>query len=89
MAHVSFTPNLKRHVECPVAKVPGATVREVLDAVFADNPVLRGYVLDDQGGLRRHMSVFVGDRQVKDRTGLSDAVGPDARIFVAQALSGG
>ena len=89
MATVSFTPNLKRHVACPVAEAPGATVREVLDRVFADNPQLRGYVLDDQAGLRRHMSVFVDGQQVKDRAGLSDAVAPDAAIFVAQALSGG
>ena len=89
MATVSFTPNLKRHVECPLTEAPGATVREVLDAVFADNPVLRGYVLDDQGGLRRHMSVFVDTGQVRDRARLSDPVEPDSRIFVAQALSGG
>jgi molybdopterin synthase sulfur carrier subunit len=89
MAQVSFTPNLKRHVECPVSEAPGTTVREVLDAVFTGNPVLRGYVLDDQGGLRRHMSVFIGDQQVRDRAGLSDPVAPDARVFVAQALSGG
>ncbi len=89
MAKVAFTPNLARHVECPTLEAPGATVREVLDAVFAGNPRLRGYVLDDQGGLRRHMSVFVDDSQVRDRTGLSDLVGPGCRIFVAQALSGG
>jgi hypothetical protein len=89
MAQVAFTPNLARHVDCPTREAPGGTVREVLDAVFAENPRLRGYVLDDQGGLRRHMSVFVDDRQVRDRKGLSDPVEAGCRIFVAQALSGG
>ena len=89
MASVAFTPNLARHVSCPAAEAVGLTVGEVLEAIFAANPVLRGYVLDDQDGLRRHMSVFVDGRQVKDRAGLTDPVGPNARIYVAQALSGG
>ena len=89
MAEVVFTPNLRRHVECPTTAVAGATVREVLERVFADNPRLRGYVLDDQGALRRHMSIFVDGKQLEDRAGLSDPVRPDAEIYVMQALSGG
>ena len=32
MAKVVFTPNIQRHVACPQAQAPGATVREVLKA---------------------------------------------------------
>jgi hypothetical protein len=86
---VVFTPNLKRHVDCPTESVDGVTVRAVLDAVFAANPRLRGYVLDDQGALRKHMSVFVDGQQIADRAQLSDAVRPASEIYVMQALSGG
>lgn len=89
MARVAFTPNLARHVSCPTAEAQGRTVGEVLGAVFADNPLLGTYILDDQGGLRRHMSVFVDGRQIKDRARLSDPIEPQSQIFVAQALSGG
>ena len=89
MPTVVFTPNLKRHVDCPTESVDGATVRAVLDAVFAANPRLRGYVLDDQGALRKHMSVFVDGQQIADRAQLSDAVKPASEIYVMQALSGG
>jgi molybdopterin converting factor small subunit len=89
VATVVFTPNLKRHVECPTEEVVGATVRAVLDAVFAHNPTLRGYVLDDQGALRRHMSVFVDGHQIGDRDHLSDPVRPTSEVYVMQALSGG
>ncbi len=89
MARVDFTPNLARHVSCPACEAAGQTVGEVLEAIFAANPLLRSYVLDDQAALRRHMSVFIDGHQVKDRAKLSDPVGPDARIYVAQALSGG
>ena len=89
MARVVFTPNLQRHVACPPAEVVGGTVREVLDAVFAQNPRLRGYVLDDAGALRRHMVVFVDGLAVRDRRRLSDAVPGGAEVCVMQGLSGG
>ncbi|MDB4962280.1 MAG: thiamine S [Myxococcales bacterium] len=89
MATVVFTPNLRRHVECATETVEGSTVRAVLDVVFAQNPRLRGYVLDDQDGLRRHMSVFVDGEQITDREHLSDPVRPASEVYVMQALSGG
>jgi hypothetical protein len=89
MADVAFTPNLQRHVECPRRDAPGSTVREVLEGVFADNPRLRGYIVDEHGALRRHMTVFVDGRQISDRERLSDRVGPKSEIYVMQALSGG
>jgi molybdopterin converting factor small subunit len=89
MATVSFTANLRRHREAPDAVADGGTVREVLDRVFADDPLLRSYVLDEQGRLRRHVNVFVGGRMVVDRRGLTDPVGPGDSIYVLQALSGG
>ena len=89
MAKVNFTRNLERHLEVPATEAAGATVREVLDAVFERNPPLRGYVLDDQARLRKHVAVFVDGKQVTDRDGLSDPVGPDGEVTVMQALSGG
>ncbi|MEJ7601145.1 MAG: MoaD/ThiS family protein [Kofleriaceae bacterium] len=89
MATVTFTPNLCRHVESPRETVAGETVRAVLDAVFAHNPRLRGYVLDDQGALRRHMMIFVDGQQIVDRDRLSDPVRETADVYVMQALSGG
>ena len=89
MPKIAFTPNLQRHVACPDSEAAGSTVREVLGAVFATNERARGYVLDDQGGLRTHMVIFVSGQPIKDRTGLSDPVPEDGDVFVMQALSGG
>jgi len=86
---IAFTSNLERHVACPAAVVAGATVREVLDAYFADHPRVRGYVLDEQGALRRHVVVFIGEEQARDRKALTDAVPATADVYVMQALSGG
>ena len=89
MPRLVFTENIQRHVPCPARDVPGATVREVLEAAFRENPRARGYVLDDAGALRQHMAVFVDGRLIDDPRGLADAVGPDSEIYVMQALSGG
>lgn len=89
MAVVAFTQNLQRHVPSPTVTAPGATVREVLEHVFAANPRLRGYVVDERGALRKHMAVFVDGRQLVDRATQGDAVGPGSEIYVMQALSGG
>lgn len=89
MGQISFTANLQRHLPCPSMRAEGSTVREVLDGIFTDNPRLRSYLLDDQGRLRRHVNIFVNDRVIMDRDGLSDPVAPEDEIFVFQALSGG
>lgn len=89
MARVAFTANLQRHLNCPDRTVPGSSVRAVLDAVFAYEPRLRSYILDDQDRMRRHVAVYVNGERVADRVRLSDAVGDDDEVFVFQALSGG
>src|SRR6516162_598159 len=89
MPTVSFTRALERFLPAPSATVEGATVGAALAAVLATRPALRGYVLDDQGVLRRHVAVYVHGRLVDDRVGLTDPVGPRDEIYVFQALSGG
>ena len=89
MVQVVFTPNLQRHVPCPPVRVTGSTVAEALNGVFDDNPILKGYVLDDQGALRKNMVIFIDGRALKDRCTLNDRVTDDAEIFVMQALTGG
>ena len=86
---VHFTPNLARHIETASATVEGSTVREALDALFVERPVARGYVLDDQGAVRKHVQVFVEGEQVEDRVGLSDPLSDGMEIWIMQALSGG
>ena len=89
MAKVVFTPNMQRHVWCPEAEAPGRTVLEVLENVFSENLQVRSYVLDDQSGLRKHMTIFIDGRRIRDRAKLSDPVAESSTIHVLQALSGG
>lgn len=89
MPLVRFTDNIQRHVACPQRTVDGSTLKDVLDAYFADNARARGYVLDEQGCLRTHMVIFINTAPIHDRTHLSDQVPDGATVDVMQALSGG
>jgi sulfur-carrier protein len=89
MPRVSFTPHLQRFIDVPPREVDGHTVAEALARVFADNPRLRSYILDEHGHVRQHVTIFVGEEAIRDRAALSDAIDSDTEIFVLQALSGG
>lgn len=89
MARVYFTDNIQRHLRCPPMDVDAATVAAALAAVFEQYPPMRSYVLDDQGGVRKHVVIFVNGCQIEDRRTLSDAVPSNATVYVMQALSGG
>ena len=89
MAYLYFTPNLARQVECPPGELEAGTVSELLERYFSQWPAVRGYVLDDQGAVRKHVKVVVDDNYLIDRNGLSDPVQPDSKVYVFQLLSGG
>jgi molybdopterin synthase sulfur carrier subunit len=89
MAKVVFTPNLQRHIACPMRQAPGGTVHTVLESVFGENPKLRTYILDDQDRLRQHVHIYINNERIIDAVTLSDNIGADDELFVFQALSGG
>lgn len=89
MPTVRFTSTLVRHRPAPAFDAPGGTVRAVLVAGLADDPLLKSYVLDDQGRVRKHINIFVDGAMVRDRLRLSDPVAAHSEIYVLQALSGG
>ena len=89
MARIVFTPQLQRFTDTPEVDAPAATLRAALDAAFALNPRLRGYVLDEQGHMRANVVAFVDGRRCTDRVALADPLAPDSRVHVLQALSGG
>ena len=86
---LKFAKAFRRHVECPDLAVSGTTVRQAFDEYFGANPAVRSYVVDDTFALRKHIAVFVNDRQLLDRRALSDPLAENDEVYVFQALSGG
>lgn len=90
MPHIEFTPQLAQHIDCPSGQsIEASSLQETLDVVFADFPDLRGYLLDDQGMIRKHVAVFIDGQLLHQRYRLDIPVSDNSQIFVMQALSGG
>jgi sulfur-carrier protein len=69
--------------------VEATTVAELVAALDGLAPGVAFYICDERGRLRRHVNIFVDGELVVDRQRLSDRLEPNARVFIAQALSGG
>ena len=90
MPQVRFTRHLSVHFPgLRDAEAEGATLAEVVAALDRRWPGLADYLVDDRGSLRPHVNLFVNDELLRDRKALADPVGPDDRVTVMQALSGG
>lgn len=89
MPRLIFTQQLARFTEVPEIDASAGSLREALEAAFAVNPRLRGYVLDDQSHLRRHVVVFVDGKRVRDRQRLDFAISAGSTVHVFQSLAGG
>ena len=89
MPLVTFAPALTRHVPCAPQQVAGGTLASALDAAFAAAPALRGYVLDEQGAVRKHVAVFVNGQMIASRSQLAVPLAPADQVMVIQALTGG
>ena len=89
MPRIFFTPQLARFTATPELETSANTLREALEAAFAINPQLRGYVLDDQGHMRANVVAFIDGRRCENRIALTDPLHAESRVHIMQALSGG
>jgi molybdopterin converting factor small subunit len=69
------------------AEVPaeGSTLGQVLADLERSHPGIAGWILDESGAIRRHVNVFVNGERVP----IGSPVGPDDRVQVLPAISGG
>jgi molybdopterin converting factor small subunit len=66
-------------------RVDGGTVVELLEDLVRRQPAVEGWILDERGLVRPHINVFVNG----ELCGADKAVGPDDRVDVLPAISGG
>ncbi len=89
MAQLIFTQQLARFLPVPRVDSGATALRGALEDAFAGNPLLRTYVLDDQGHLRDNVVVFIDGRRTSERKRLDDPLQPGSTVYILQALSGG
>ncbi len=90
MAKVNFTSALKRfYPTLEPVEIEGNSVAEILASLENKHVGLTDFLVDEQGVLRQHINIFIGDRMLSDREQLTDRVGARDEILIFQALSGG
>jgi MoaD family protein len=71
-----------------VAEVEGATVGEVLDALYERFGELRSRISED-GGLRRFVNVYVEGEDIRFLSGLETPVSDGDEVTILPAVAGG
>jgi molybdopterin synthase sulfur carrier subunit len=65
------------------------TVQDALDSLWAVHPGLRDRIVDEQGEVRQHINLFVGNECTRFTGGLQTPVPNEAEILIVPAVSGG
>lgn len=76
----------KSRIDLDVAPV---TVDEALAALCDVYPGVRDRVLTEQGEVRPHVNVFVGEESIRYTGGLDTPIPDSAEVFIVPAVSGG
>ncbi len=69
--------------------VSGATVAEVLEALFERHAELRERLCDEHGELRRFVNVYVGGEDIRFGAALQTPVADGAEVQILPAVAGG
>jgi molybdopterin converting factor small subunit len=64
-------------------------VSAALVALFEAYPGMRDRVMTEQGAVRTHINIFVGEENTRYTGGLATAVKSDSVISIVPAVSGG
>jgi len=65
------------------------TLQEALAALWRVYSGLKDRVVTEQGQLREHINIFIGDEEIRYTGGLMSPVPPGAEISIVPAISGG
>jgi molybdopterin converting factor small subunit len=66
-------------------RIEAPTVGDLVRELERGHPELSGWILDECGSLRRHINVYVNGEPADE----ASALGPDDRIELLPAISGG
>jgi len=67
-------------------EVEGATVGEVFAAL---DPPLRRRLTDEQGAVRRHVNIYLGNDNIRDLDGLGTTLRDGDELLVLPSVAGG
>jgi hypothetical protein len=86
---VVFPPNLRRLLELPkFCEAEGEFIYQIIEDLEKKYPGIRDCLLNENGQLRKHVNIFLDERQLTDRDKLRDSVDGIGEVTIMQALTG-
>jgi sulfur-carrier protein len=76
------------HSKVEIANSPD-TLADALSALWILYPGLRDRVATEQGHIREHINVFIGDEDVRFTGGVTSRLSSGSEISIVPAISGG
>jgi len=70
-------------------QVPAGTVEEVLQALDAQFPGMRGQICDESGEVKAFINVFVNGNEIRTLQGRRTPVGEEDEVSIIPAMAGG
>ncbi|TCC21964.1 ubiquitin-like small modifier protein 1 [Kribbella speibonae] len=65
------------------------TVASVFAGLEADHPALRRRLTDEQGAIRRHVNIYLGNDNIRDLDGLGTPLSDGDELLVLPSVAGG
>jgi molybdopterin converting factor small subunit len=76
------------HSKVEIEQTP-ATLADALSALSILYPGVRDRIATEQGHIREHINIFIGDQDVRYTGGLASSVSAGLEISIVPAMSGG
>jgi len=76
------------HSKVEIAHSP-ATLADALSALWTLYPGVRDRITTEQGQVREHINIFIGDENVRYTGGLASPISAGSEISIVPAVSGG
>jgi molybdopterin converting factor small subunit len=90
MPVVRFPTALKYYVDNQSEmEIPASSVTDLLAALVTRYPSLKFHLLDSDGKLRRHFTVFVNGEHIRELNGLDTALRLNDTIIILASAAGG
>jgi sulfur-carrier protein len=66
-----------------------ATLADALSALWTLHPGIRDRIANEQGHIREHINVFIGEQDVRYTGGLMSPIAAGSEISIVPAITGG
>lgn len=90
MPTVRFPAAMKYYVDNQAEfSLPASTVSDLVRQVIARYPSVKFHLVDSEGNLRKHFSVFVNGTHIRELDGIDTALNEQDRVILMASAAGG